>query len=113
MRRGALKRELLIVATGDHNLRMSYAGGYAHHLHGVPILIWAPESLRLTREGRRHALGGASRHLPDDCSVVLGRTPEIHEGRNLFANESMDLIVSYTGIAAGSWVPPRSGTTEA
>ena len=45
MRRGALKRELLIVATGDHNLRMSYAGGYAHHLHGVPILIWAPESL--------------------------------------------------------------------
>jgi len=47
MRRGALKRELLIVATGDHNLRMSYAGGYAHHLHGVPILIWA---LKRTRQ---------------------------------------------------------------
>ena len=33
----------------------------------------------------------------------MGRTPEIHEGRNLFADESMDLIVSYTGISAGSW----------
>lgn len=41
--------------------------------------------------------------FPTIAGVVLGRTPEIHEGRNLFANESMDLIVSYTGIAAGSW----------
>lgn len=104
MRRGALKRELLIVATGDHNLRMSYAGGYAHHLHGVPILIWAPESLEADA-GKVDVTRWAGHRdiFPTIAGVVLGRTPEIHEGRNLFANESMDLIVSYTGIAAGSW----------
>ena len=104
MRRGALKRELLIVATGDHNLRMSYAGGYAHHLHGVPILIWAPESLEADAGKVDVARWAGHRDIfPTIAGVVLGRTPEIHEGRNLFANESMDLIVSYTGIAAGSW----------
>ena len=104
MRRGALKRELLIVATGDHNLRMVYAGGYAHHLHGVPILIWAPESLEAdARKVDVTRWAGHRDIFPTIAGVVLGRTPEIHEGRNLFANESMDLIVSYTGIAAGSW----------
>ncbi|MFR6360297.1 MAG: LTA synthase family protein [Sutterella wadsworthensis] len=96
MRRGALKRELLIVATGDHNLRMSYAGGYAHHLHGVPILIWAPESLEADA-GKVDVTRWAGHRdiFPTIAGVVLGRTPEIHEGRNLFANESMDSSFLY------------------
>ena len=91
------------MATGDHNLRMSYAGGYAHHLHGVPILIWAPESLEADAGRSTSRVGRGIATSSDDCRRRVGRTPEIHEGRNLFANESMDLIVSYTGIAAGSW----------
>lgn len=104
MRRGALKRELLIVATGDHNLRLSYAGGYRHHEVGVPILIWAPESLEAAAAKVDVTRWAGHRDIfPTIAGVVLGKAPEIHEGRNLFANEQMDLVLSYTGLAVGSW----------
>lgn len=104
MKGNALKRELMIVATGDHNLRISYAGGYSHHLHGVPVMFWVPESLKAAAAKVDVTRWAGHRDIfPTIAGVVLGKTPEIHEGRNLFAGETMDLIVSYTGLAAGSW----------
>ena len=104
VRNTAFKRELMIVATGDHNLRMTYAGGYEHHVRGVPVLIWVPESLKAAAAKVDVTRWAGHRDIfPTINGVVLGKKPEIQEGRNLLADDPMDLSISFTGIAAGSW----------
>ena len=65
---------------------------------------WAPESLEAAAAKVDVTRWAGHRDIfPTIAGVVLGKAPEIHEGRNLFANEEMDLVLSYTGLAVGSW----------
>lgn len=46
--------------------------------------------------------------FPSILGMVLGVPPKIHEGRDLFSNETFDLALSFTtfgdkGFAIGSW----------
>lgn len=102
-------REVLIAATGDHNGRYSYRpDGFWHHAYGVPLLFWLPESLDGLRKGvDASRLVGHRDIFPTLEGLVFGGKPALHEGRNLFAGDRRDLILSYmtlfrSGFAVGA-----------
>lgn len=102
-------REVLIAATGDHNGRYSYRpDGYWHHAYGVPLLFWLPKSLDGLRNGVDTTRFVGHRDIfPTLEGLVFGTRPALHEGRNLFADDRRDLILSYitvgrSGFAVGA-----------
>ena len=102
--------ETLIVATGDHNMRIHYEPeGVWHHAQGVPVLFWLPKSLQTLKARARPERWVSHRDLfPTISALVLGAAPAPYEGRNLFDDAPFDLAHTFTGLgkegfALGDW----------
>lgn len=100
----------VVVATGDHNTRLQYDSmEYLPHMRGVPLLFWLPDSWDDVRAKADTTRWVSHRDIfPSILGMVLGVPPKIHEGRDLFSNETFDLALSFTtfgdkGFAIGSW----------
>ena len=96
-------KHTLTVATGDHNARFTYTDGAVwHHRYGVPLLFWLPQDLLSLKTQARTEQWVSHRDLfPTVSALILGRAPELQEGRNLFAPLPFD--------AATSWTVGRNG----
>lgn len=94
----------LAVATGDHNARLTYNDGAVWpHIFGVPALFWLPEDLQSVKAQAQPDKWIAHRDLfPTIEALILGRTPEIQEGRNLFAPLPVDMATSWTAGEMGA-----------
>lgn len=110
VRAGALGERTIIAATGDHNTRLNYSSPeYLQHMRGVPLLFWLPDAwsaVKATADTTRWA--GHRDMFPTLKGLALGLTPTLHEGRNLFAKDDFDLVLSFSslsnrGFAIGSW----------
>lgn len=102
-------RDVLISATGDHNGRYHYRpDGYWHHAYGVPVLFWLPDSaMDLREKADTKRFVGHRDIFPTLRGLVFGDRPELNEGRNLFADDKRELILSYinlgrSGFAVGA-----------
>lgn len=100
----------VVVATGDHNTRLQYDSiEYLPHMRGIPLLFWLPDSWDDVRAKADTTRWVSHRDIfPSILGMVLGVPPKIHEGRDLFSNETFDLALSFTtfgdkGFAIGSW----------
>ncbi len=105
-----LSNNTVVVATGDHNARLQYDSiDYLPHMRGVPLLFWLPDSWDDVRAKADTTRWVSHRDIfPSILGMVLGVPPKIHEGRDLFSNETFDLALSFTtfgdkGFAIGSW----------
>lgn len=98
-----LGKHTLTVATGDHNARFTYTDGAVwHHRYGVPLLFWLPQDLQSLKAQAHTEQWTSHRDLfPTVNALILGRAPELQEGRNLFAPLPFD--------AATSWTVGRNG----
>lgn len=110
VRAGALGAKTLIAATGDHNSRLNYTSPeYMQHMRGVPLLFWLPDAWSALKTGvDANRWAGHRDMFPTLKGLALGLTPALYEGRNLFAKDDFDLVLSFSslgnrGFAIGSW----------
>lgn len=110
VRTGALGARTIIAATGDHNSRLSYTSPeYLQHMRGVPLLFWLPDAWSAVKTNVDADRWAGHRDLfPTLKGLALGLTPALYEGRNLFAKDDFDLVLSFSslssrGFAIGSW----------
>ena len=110
VRTSALGGRTIIAATGDHNSRLSYTSPeYLQHMRGVPLLFWLPDAWSAVKaDADTNRWAGHRDMFPTLKGLALGLTPSLHEGRNLFAKDDFDLVLSFSslssrGFAIGSW----------
>ncbi len=111
LRKSGILKRTLMVATGDHNARFyKYrAEGNWHHALGVPVLFWLPDSQKKLAESVDTSRWVSHVDIfPTLNDLALGRKPALHEGRDLFAESSFDLALTYfglgkNGMAIGNW----------
>lgn len=102
------QKETVIVATGDHNARLRYASeGWWHHVNGVPVIFWLPESLeQLSPEMQAGVKDRWVSHrdiMPTLEEMILGKKVQKFEGRNLFSKDDFDVALSYAGLGKTGW----------
>ena len=104
-------RGVLIAATGDHNGRYQYnPDGYWHHAFGVPLLFWLPKSMEdLRSKADPQKFVGHRDLFPTLTALALGRSPELHEGRNLFASHDVDMANSFACVSKDGFAVGAAG----
>ena len=111
LRKNGVLDRTLMAATGDHNARFYkyHAEGNWHHALGVPVLFWLPESQKMLADSVDTSRWVSHIDIfPTLNGLALGKTPALHEGRNLFVESEFDLALTYfglgkNGLAIGQW----------
>ena len=111
LRKSGLLKQTLMAATGDHNARFYkyHAEGNWHHALGVPVLFWLPDNQKKLAESADTSRWVSHVDIfPTLNELALGRKPALHEGRDLFAESSFDIALTYfglgkNGMAIGNW----------
>lgn len=109
LRETGLLKKTAVAATGDHNTRFKFDSPAAWYCQqAVPVMFWLPDGVSTTSYDADRWVGHRD-IFPTMKALALGKTPELWQGRNLFADHVPDGIYAFTSMGNDGFAIGRAG----